>query len=93
MSFSHYTAAYDISNDRERRRVDKILKGFGFRVQKSLFECVLRRQDKSLLINKLESLNLETGFVKLYRLEASLKNPVIGKGAPELIDGDAAFVI
>ena len=92
MAFSYYTVAYDITNDRERRRVDKTLKGFGTRIQKSVFECAMRRRDKYELIHKLENLHIETGFVKIYRLEASLKNPVIGKGAPEEIDKDAAFV-
>jgi len=36
-----FAVCYDLSDDRERRRVDKLLTGFGFRVQKSVFECRL----------------------------------------------------
>ena len=34
-----YIICYDISDDRDRYRVVKALKGFGTRVQKSVFEC------------------------------------------------------
>jgi len=36
--------AYDIEDDRTRRRVAKTLKGYGRRVQRSVFECNLTRQ-------------------------------------------------
>jgi CRISPR-associated protein Cas2 len=34
-----YIICYDISDNRDRYRVVKSLKGFGTRVQKSVFEC------------------------------------------------------
>ncbi|WP_456384934.1 CRISPR-associated endonuclease Cas2 [Desulfolithobacter sp.] len=34
-----YIICYDISDNRTRYRVVKTLKGFGYRVQKSVFEC------------------------------------------------------
>ena len=34
-----YIVCYDISDDRARYRVVKALKGFGVRIQKSVFEC------------------------------------------------------
>ncbi len=40
---SDYAIVYDISDDKERGKVDKILKGFGFRVQKSVYECMLKK--------------------------------------------------
>ena len=42
--------AYDISEDRIRYRVAKILENYGTRVQYSVFECKLREQEKNLLI-------------------------------------------
>ena len=35
----HYTVAYDITDDKRRNRVAKILKDFGTRIQYSVFEC------------------------------------------------------
>ena len=34
-----YLVCYDISDDRARYRVVKALKGYGTRIQKSVFEC------------------------------------------------------
>ncbi|MBU0567270.1 CRISPR-associated endonuclease Cas2 [bacterium] len=45
-----YAIVYDISSDSERARVDKTLKGFGFRVQKSVFECRLNRRGRNELL-------------------------------------------
>ena len=71
---SDYAVVYDISSDKERRRVEKILKGFGFRIQKSVFECRLNKKGKEELIKKLENLEIKTGFVKMYRLEQTQKS-------------------
>ena len=35
----HYTVAYDITDDKRRNKVAKILKDFGTRIQYSVFEC------------------------------------------------------
>lgn len=88
-----YAVVYDITCNRERGRVDKVLKGYGFRVQKSVFECKLKRGEKDELIRRLKELKIETGFVKVYRLEYSSKRPVIGKAPTGGIDGGSAFVI
>jgi len=34
-----WVVAYDVCDDRRRRRVEKALRGYGFRVQYSVFEC------------------------------------------------------
>jgi CRISPR-associated protein Cas2 len=88
-----YAVVYDISSDRERARVDKILQGFGFRVQKSVFECMLTRKDRNQLVERLEKLELETGFVKIYRLIYSSKNSIIGRQEKPGIDHGAAFIV
>lgn len=36
-----FVICYDIANDRRRRRVDKVLSGYGYRVQESVFEAEL----------------------------------------------------
>lgn len=90
---SDYAVVYDITSDKERNRVDKILKGFGFRIQKSVFECRLNKRGKEDLIEKLVALDIQTGFVKLYRLEYSSKNEVIGKKENHDIDEGNAYII
>ncbi len=90
---SDYAVVYDITSDAERSRVDKTLKSFGFRVQKSVFECRLTKKGKEELIQKLENLNIETGFIKIYRLEYSFRSPVIGEKEKADIDDGNAFII
>jgi CRISPR-associated protein Cas2 len=51
--------SYDISNDKRRLKVKKTLEGFGERVQYSVFECHLKRQDLSRLRKRLKGLILE----------------------------------
>lgn len=74
-----FAVVYDISDDRERRMVDKVLAGFGFRVQKSVYECCLSRGDKAQLVSMLTKLALNTGSVKIYRIYAGTEALVIGQ--------------
>ncbi len=90
---SDYVVIYDISSNRERRWVDKCLKGYGFRVQKSVFECRLTRPMKKRMIEALEKLGIESGFIKIYRLEHSLNPPIIGDGGGPAIDDGPAFIV
>jgi CRISPR-associated protein Cas2 len=90
---SDYAVVYDITANGERRKVEKVLKGFGFRIQKSVFECRMDRRSKEELIKKLEKLDLKTGFVKIYRLEYSWKNCVIGEEKKKNVDEGNAFIV
>jgi CRISPR-associated protein Cas2 len=90
---AEYVVIYDITDDRERVRVDKTLKGFGFRIQKSVFECRMKRGDREQLLAKLDKLGIKSGLVKLYRLDALAKKMEIGAGQPVRVDGDAAYVV
>lgn len=47
---SFWVVSYDIPNDKRRRKVNKVLEGYGRRVQYSVFECDLDEGK----INKLE---------------------------------------
>ncbi|KKO19836.1 MAG: CRISPR-associated endonuclease Cas2 [Candidatus Brocadia sp.] len=60
---SDYAVVYDITSDAKRERVDKVLKGFGFWVQKSVFECRLNKRGRDELIGRLEGLHIKTGFI------------------------------
>lgn len=42
---SQYIASYDISEDRNRRRVARILQGYGFRIQKSVFHVWVEAEE------------------------------------------------
>jgi len=91
-NFDEYVVVYDISDDRERDRVDKVLKKFGFRVQKSVFECKLTPASKNKLIEELKGLKIKTGFIKIYLLTDLLNAKTMGN-PPSSIDSHDAFVI
>lgn len=88
-----YALVYDISDDKERGRVDRLLKGYGFRIQKSVFECRLTRRTRDELIKRLEKLEVKTGFIKLYRLEYATKNQSIGAMSRNSPDSGNAFIV
>jgi CRISPR-associated protein Cas2 len=48
-----YVIAYDISDDKRRTKIHKVLLGFGTWTQYSLFECFLTRKEMVLLRSKL----------------------------------------
>lgn len=87
-----HAVCYDLSDDRERRRVDRLLKGYGFRAQKSVFECRLTRTQKQLLLDALQKLALTTGHVRVYRLQAESVPRIFGK-KPENPDENFTFSI
>lgn len=56
-----WVVAYDISDDRRRLRLHRLLRGFGEPVQKSVFVCQLDGRRKAKLEQLLEAETLETG--------------------------------
>jgi len=87
-----YVVVYDISSDEERGRVDQLLKGYGFRIQKSVFECRLSRRHRDELVRRMTELDIQTGFVRAYRLDYSSRLTNIGQSKPGKDDGYAFIV-
>lgn len=48
--------SYDISDDKRRRKVARIMEGYGYRVQYSVFECELNRKKIAELKHRLRPL-------------------------------------
>lgn len=88
---TRYLIAYDITCDKERYRVSKILEGFGFRIQESVFECDLDSKLKDKLVTRLERLEIETGFISIYLLGAGRPKDI--GNAPPRFNEKYAFVI
>jgi len=53
---AYYLIAYDITEDQRRNKVMNILKNYGNRIQKSVFECVLEDKEFSQIMEVLDSL-------------------------------------
>ena len=87
-----YVVVYDISDNKERRAVNKVLIGFGFRVQKSVFECRLDKRYYNQLKYLLSNLDIKTGFIKIYKKEKLKKDEILGIKNDDDIDAKNAYI-
>lgn len=63
---------YDIVSNKRRTNVMKLLKGYGTRVQRSVFECELDPVEFAALRRQLQALiDRTTDSVRCYRLDAA----------------------
>ena len=64
-----YVVCYDVTNDKVRNKIAKILLKYGNRVQFSVFEVMLKSQDElKVLVGKLQAVADEHTNIRLYRL-------------------------
>lgn len=64
--------SYDIVDDRRRTKVMKLLKGYGTRVQYSVFECLLSTSELFKLGRELrELIDPNTDSVRCYQLDVA----------------------
>lgn len=84
---SLYIISYDITPDKRRTKIAKLLEGFGSRVQLSVFECDLSTQQFKQLRTRMGKLlqPQEGDNVRVYRLCVGCIETVeiIGTGALE----------
>ncbi|MCS6997607.1 MAG: CRISPR-associated endonuclease Cas2 [Casimicrobiaceae bacterium] len=92
MARETYVIAYDISDDRERARLDRLLAGYGFRAQYSVYECELTRGEKLRLYGQIEALGLQTGHVRIYRIHPD-RTKTLGAAPPERLADAVAFIV
>lgn len=81
-----YLIAYDISSDKRRTKVHKILCGFGQWTQYSFFECFLTDKELIGLRHRLDSvLKADEDNVRIYRICAACqgKAETIGSSPPK----------
>ncbi len=88
MSGSHPTTrtiiAYDITDNRRRKRLADLLEGYGQRVQYSVFDCPLTaRQRRDLLRAIRQKIDPDCDRVALYPIAANLASKVVHLGRQE----------
>ena len=76
-------AMYDIADPKRLKKVEKSMKYFGVRVQKSVFECSLKEcliEEMKRVVSKI--MNTEEDSFRIYPLLAQSreKQTIIGKG-------------
>ncbi|RJP34731.1 MAG: CRISPR-associated endonuclease Cas2 [Candidatus Omnitrophota bacterium] len=64
----HFLACYDVTNDRRRKQIERLLKGHGHRVQKSVFEICISIKDLEKLLKKSVEHLEKTDSLRVYRV-------------------------
>ena len=59
---------YDISEDRRRTKVEKLLASYGYRVNYSVFELDIKKRDYRKLIDKLRQISNPQDNIRVYIL-------------------------
>jgi CRISPR-associated protein Cas2 len=72
---SHYIAAYDIADDRQREKVAKVLHHYGIRIQRSIFIVDLEPQDLDELPAELGKLLGESDLLDIVPIAESNQRP------------------
>jgi CRISPR-associated protein Cas2 len=90
-----YLIAYDVVQDRRRNRVAHLLEGYGMRIQKSVFECVLTPDQRDMLQRKLSCyIKPEEDQVRFYPLSPRYRKKVLVLGLqPQREVDDVAFIV
>jgi len=69
-----FIVAYDISDDRRRERVARVLTKFGLRIQKSVFIAVLDRTEHQSLRRELGAILRRCDTVEMFPIDARLSD-------------------
>ncbi|WP_295421683.1 CRISPR-associated endonuclease Cas2 [Sulfurovum sp.] len=85
---------YDISDDKRRKLVSDLLQGYGKRVNRSVFECLVSSQSKlkKLKAGLAEMVDKKTDSVRVYTLCLSCIEKSEGLcGEPHPFEADAIY--
>lgn len=86
--------AYDIPCDKRRNKVSNLLKGYGQRVQYSVFECVLSQAKYDELRRRLKArVKLSEDQVRFYPLSRKNLDQVEVWGGPPVTEPPRSLII
>ena len=89
----HYTVAYDITDDKRRNKVAKILKDFGERVQYSVFECNVDKRAFLRLQHRLEqTMDMSEDTITIYHICAACEKQIERIGQDKGLDKQSYIV-
>lgn len=88
-----WMVAYDISNHKIRRKVSIILKDHGLRVQYSVFECRLKKNQLAELRQTLSNLIETTDTIRWYPLCSWCETSIDWQGTGEPVETDEYYLL
>lgn len=89
----HILVIYDVSNSKKRRDVVKVLNGYGTRVQKSAFECIVTNAMSATLEKKLAGIIDKSDSVRIYHLSSGAIIRNLGAKTDAIYGGESYLVI
>jgi CRISPR-associated protein Cas2 len=86
--------SYDITGDKRRRRVFKMMKNYGVRVQYSVFECLLSAEQIKEMKERVEPLlNLQQDSVRYYLLCEACQGRAAVQGNGAILKEQAVIIV
>lgn len=81
---------YDITDNKRRGKLVKLLEGYGKRVQKSAFEMILNQKQYDELISKIPLYIIQEDNVRIYKLR--LEGEVLAWGSNLTQDEEVVII-
>jgi CRISPR-associated protein Cas2 len=89
-----YLISYDVPCNKRRKKVSDLLEGYGKRVQLSVFECLLNRQQYRELHDRLQPrINIAEDSLRIYPISGHTAPQIITWGGLPLIDRPSSVII
>lgn len=86
--------SYDMPDNKRRNRVAKALKGYGFRVQESVFECHVDQREFGDMRKEIEALiDKNEDSIRYYQLCAGCQSKVQVVGIGEVTEEEEVIVV
>ncbi len=82
---------YDIISNKRRNKFAKLLKGYGFRVQKSSFEAYITKRVFNRMLKEINKFADDTDTIRVYKILN--KNQVYLFGSNECLEGKRIIII
>ena len=88
-----YVVSYDISDDKKRNKVAKILFDFGKRVQYSVFECILEDKHLKKMVSRLKKAVSQEDSVRIYPLCMKCKSSATVMGGGDITKDESVYIL
>ena len=89
-----FVVSYDITDDKRRTKVTKTIAGYGHRVQYSVFECLLTKDDLAQLQERIQAaIDADKDDVRFYPLCESCVRRSTMLGKASLYEQESVIVV
>jgi len=85
--------SYDVSDDKRRTAIAKVLLDYGVRVQYSTFECILDEALLEELIDRLTRIVADEDSIRIYAMCAKCAKAITILGHGEVSKDEKVFII